>query len=205
VSHKIAKDLSRLRWSLILLVAMTIVGVTLVVLTRQSVVAAETIDRQLSARLSDMRSRIARAHDEEEDMRGRIRRLQLLRQRGIIGQEERLDWVEQIARIKAARRLLDVQYEIAPQAPISAAALPGGAAAGPYEVMSSTMKLRMQLLDENDLLGFLADLGQSVHAELLVRECRIERTTASGSPDSLPPQLQADCTIDWVTLRERAS
>ena len=200
-----AKDLSRLSWGLVLLALAIAVGGALVALVHQQAAKAEAIDRQMSEQLADLRGRIARARDEEEDMRGRIQRFLSLGQRGIIGQEERLDWVEQIARIKADRRLLDMQYEISPQSPISAAALPGGAAAGPYEIMSSTMKLRMELLDENDLLGFLADLRRAVHAQLLVRECRIERATGGAGQDSVPAQLQAECTVDWVTLRERAS
>jgi hypothetical protein len=196
------KDLARLRWSLILLMAAIVGGTAMVAVTQRTVTKAEAADRQLTAQLSDIRGHIARARDEEEDMRGRIRRFQALGERGIIGQEERLNWIEQIARIKAARRLLDVQYEIEPQAPIGAIALPGGAAAGPYEIMSSTMKLHMQLLDEEDLLGFLADLRQAVRAQLLVRECKIERAAAASSP-GLSAQLRADCTIDWVTMREK--
>jgi len=203
VNFEFAKDLARLRWSLILLVAAIVVGTALVVFTQRKVAKAEAIDHRLTAQLSDIRGRLARSHDEEEDMRGRIQRFRALGERGIIGQEERLNWVEQIARIKAARRLLDVQYEIEPQAPISATALPGGATAGPYEIMSSTMKLHMQLLDEEDLLGFLADLRQAVRAQLLVRECKIERATGATGPGAIPPQLLADCTIDWVTLREK--
>jgi hypothetical protein len=205
VNLDFAKDLSRLRWSLILLAAMIVVGASLVVLVHQTATKAEAIARQLSAQLSDIRGHVASARDEQADMLGRIRRFQALGERRVIGQEERLDWVEQIARIKAARRLLDVQYEIAPQAPISATALPGGAAAGLYEIMSSTMKLHMQLLDEDDLLGFLADLRQAVHAQLLVRACKIERAQGgAGSQDMPAAQLLADCTIDWVTLREKA-
>lgn len=197
------KDLARLRWSLALLAAAIVAGAALVAFTHRTVTKAEASDRQLSTRLSEIRGRIARAHDEEQDLRGRIRRYQELAARGIIGQEERLDWVEQIARIKAARRLLDVKYELSPQAPIGATELPGGAAAGPYEIMSSTMKLQMQLLDEDDLLGFLDDLRQAVHALLLVRECKIERTSGNAGQGGVAAQLLADCTIDWVTLREK--
>jgi hypothetical protein len=199
-----AKDIGRLRWSLAFLVAMIVAGSARVYFVRQQVEQAQASERGLSSRVNDIRNRVLRAHEEEQDMRGRILRFQELTEKGIIGQEERLDWVEQIARIKTARRLIDVQYEIQPQAPISPAALPGGAAAGPYEIMASTMKLHMQLLHEDDLLGFIADLRQAVHAQLLVRECRIERTPGDNR-SGVQAQLQADCTIDWVTLRDKKS
>lgn len=199
-----AKDLLRLRWSLVFLLAMIVIGAALVYSMLHLVEQAEVAGRELSKQVAEVQGRVFRAHEEEQDMRGRIRRFQELTEKGIIGQEERLDWVEHIARIKSARRLLDVQYEIQPQAPISAAALPGGAAAGAYEIMASTMKLHMQLLHEDDLLGFIADLRQAVHADLLVRECRMERN-AGGGQAPVQAQLQADCTIDWVTLREKKS
>lgn len=197
------KDFARLRWSLAFLVAMIIFGSLLVSFVREKVAKAEVSERDTSSQLNDIRGRVTRAREEEQNMRDRIRRFQELSTKGIIDQEERLDWVEQIARIKAARRLLEVQYEIQPQGPISPAALPGGAAAGSYEIMASTMKLHMQLLHEDDLLGFLADLSQTVHAHLLVRDCQIERTSGSSNPSGIQAQLQADCTIDWVTLREK--
>ena len=199
------KDLLRLRWSLLFLLVMIVLGGALVYFMQQMIEKAELSEHQLSRQVADVRGRVARAHEEEQDMRRRIQRYQEMVEKGIIGQEERLDWVEQIARIKASRRLLDVQYEIQPQNPISAAALPGGAAAGPYEVMASTMKLHMPLLHEEDLLGFLGDLRGAVHAQLLVRECRIERVAGAAGQGAVQAQLQADCEIDWVTLREKRS
>lgn len=199
----LAKDLLRLRWSLAFLVAMVVTGSGMVYFMNQLVEKAQRAESDLSRQLNELRGRVARAHEEEQDMRSRIRRYQEMADKGIIGDEERLDWVEQITRIKTARRLFDIQYEIQPQTPISAAALPGGATAGPYDIMASTMKLHMPLLHEEDLLGFLADLRQAVHARLLVRECRVERAAGKDSPGGLQPLLQADCVIDWVTLREK--
>jgi hypothetical protein len=198
-------DLRRLRWSLIFLVLTIVAAVAMVLVSRQLVGQAETSQRQLAAQQRGIHARIARARDEEQDIRSRIARYEQLHNRGVIGLEERLDWVEQIARIRNNRRLLDVQYELSPQKPIDDNVLPGGAAAGSHEVMASTMKLRMQLLHENDLLGFLDDLRRSVHAHLLVRECLVERTAGIAGERGLPAQLRADCTIDWVTFREKRS
>jgi len=201
----ILKDFARLRWGLAFLAVAIVAGALMVLLPRNLVETAQDSVNKLTLQMNDIRGRVARASDEEHDLLGRIKRYQELVARGVIGQEERLDWVEHIARIKAARRLLDVQYEIQPQAPISSAALPGGPAAGPYEIMASTMILHMQLLHEDDLLGFLNDLRQHVHAQLLVRECRIARGTGNTSPSGITAQLEADCVIDWVTLREKAT
>ena len=66
------------------------------------------------------------------------------------------------------------------------------------------MQMRMKLLHEEDLLNFLADLRASAQAYLRVRRCDVERLPkAAGESRGIPPQLGADCTIDWITIREK--
>lgn len=196
-------DLVRLRWSLAFLALAIAAAVAVVLVSRQMVGQAEETQRQLLAQQREIQARIARAREEEQDIRNRIARYQRLRENGVIGLEERLNWVEQITRIRSNRRLIDVQYELSPQKAIDDGVLPGGAVAGRHEIMASTMRLNMQLLHENDLLGFLDDLRRTVNAHLLVRECLVERAEGVAADRGLPAQLRADCMIDWVTIRER--
>jgi hypothetical protein len=197
------RDITRLRWPLFLLAMAMVTGVAMIMASRQQVDAAEAAHRQLVAKQGDLRARLGRAREEEAELRERIALLAELRTSGVIGQEERLDWVEQISRIKARRRLLDVQYELSPQHPVDDALLPGGPLAGEHEFMSSTMSLRMTLLHEDDLLGFLDELRRAVHAHLLVRECVIDRSAPPPGAPGLAGQLRSACTIEWITLRER--
>lgn len=199
------QDIAKLRWPLILTATAVAAGAAMILASRHLVQAAETAHRQLAAQQGDLRTRISRAREEEADLRDRIALFNQLRARGIIGQEERLDWVEQIARIKAKRRLLDLQYELSPQHAVDDTLLSAGPTAGGYEFMASTMKLKMTLLHEDDLLGFLDDLRSAVHARLLVRECTIDRSVPSQDPSGLAGQLRAACTIEWITLREKKS
>ncbi len=195
-------DFVRIRWALGFLILATLIGYALATTSRKLTEAAHADQLRLQAQQRDIRARLTRAPEEEQELRSKIALFHELQQRGIIGQEERLDWVEQIGRIKAERRLLDVQYEIAAQKSVDSALLPAGATAGEYEFMSSTMNLQMQLLHEDDLLGFLDDLRKSVHAQLLVRECAIDRLPP-GTDRRVAAQLRATCTIDWITLREK--
>jgi len=197
-----ANDFVRIRWGLGFLLVAIFFGFAMTTTARALVEKAQTEQRQLEAQQREIRTRLSRAPDEERELRDKIALFQQLQERGIIGQEERLNWVEQIARIKTARRLFDFQYEIAPQKPLADGLLPGGAVAGDYELMSSSMNLRMPLLHENDLLGFLADLRRNVHAHLMVRDCTIERL-AQAQERGVAAQLRAVCTIDWITLREK--
>jgi hypothetical protein len=197
-----ANDFVRIRWSLAFLVASALLAFGMTTTAGKLVEKAQAEQLQLEGQQRSIRARLSRAPEEERELRGKIALFQQLQDRGIIGQEERLSWVEQIASVKTARRLFDFQYEIAPQKPLADSILPGGAVAGDYEFMASTMNLRMPLLHENDLLGFLTDLQRTVHAHLLVRDCTVDRTS-QAQERGIAAQLQANCSIDWVTLREK--
>jgi len=154
------------------------------------------------SRQTESKGKLSRARDEELEIKNKIARFSDLSGRGIIGDEHRLDWIEQIRRIQEARKLIDVQYEIAPQQTLDAGILPGSS--GNYAFFASTMQLRLKLLHEDDLLNFLSDLRETAHAHLRVRSCDVERLPkASGDSKGIPPQLGAECTIDWITIREK--
>lgn len=198
-----ASDFLRLRWNLLFLGLAIVAGMVVTTASMRLVGKAEATKRQLSVEQQDIRAKLSRAREEEQEMRGKITLFQQLLDRGVVGQEERLSWVERIAQVKTARRLLDLQYELSPQKPVEESILPGGAVAGGYEFMASTMKLQLPLLHEDDLLGLIADLRRTVHAHLLVRDCMIERTATATTDHGLPAQMRARCTIDWITLREK--
>ncbi len=113
-----SNDFARLRWSLVFLALALLAGTAMVWFLQQLVSRAEQNERQLSVQQKDIRGRLVHAREEEQAIRDRIGRYRHILASGLIDQEERLRWVEQIARIKAARRLLDVQYELSPQHPI---------------------------------------------------------------------------------------
>lgn len=197
-------DFRRIRWSLAALVVLALLGAAVVFASLQATKAARVAAQKVEAERGEIRGKLARAREEEQEIRAKIARYLEIVGRGYITEERRLDWIERIAKIKSARKLIDVQYELLPQKTVEAGLLPEGAVGGGYEFMSSTMKLQMQLLHEGDLLGFLADLRTSVSALLVVRQCNVERIArGAGAERGAQAQLKADCDIDWITLREK--
>lgn len=196
------EDLKRLQWALAFLVIMTLVGIASVWTTQQLKASSERAVQETTTARRDIQSKLARAREEEQELRDKIGRFQALKAQGYIGPERRLDWIEAIARIKTSRRIFKLDYEFAPQRPVDAAILPGGAAAGGFEIMASQMKLQMQLLHEGELLAFLAELRESVQALIQIRSCTIERIPASNMDRGRNAQLKADCTLEWITLKE---
>ena len=197
-----AKDFRRLQWAIAFLVIMALAGGGSLWTTQQLKKSSDKAFQEATAARRDMQTKLARASEEQQELRDKISRLQALKDHGYIGAEQCLDWIEAVARIKAARRIIKLDYEFSPQRLADSSLLPGGASAGGFEVMSSQMQLQLQLLHEGELLAFLADLRESVQALVKVRSCAIERVASGNTGRGNIAQLKADCTLEWITLRE---
>ncbi|MBK8120553.1 MAG: hypothetical protein IPK39_16265 [Sulfuritalea sp.] len=197
-----AKDFKRLQWGIAFLVIMILIGGGSVWTARQWHQDSERAAQQAAAARRDIQGKLARASQEEQELRDKIGRFQALKARGYIGPEQRLDWIETIARIKTARRILKLDYDFAPQRPVDATILPGGALVGGFTVMASQMHLQLQLLHENELLAFLAELRDAVQALVQVRSCTMERLMLDNTDRGSKAQLQAECPLEWITLKE---
>lgn len=195
-------DFKRFRWNLLVLLVCLAAGVSIVWLAYVHEQSVQRELRQALTQQADVQAKLARAKDEEQELLSKIGRYQEIEQRGHFAPEQRLDWVEHIQRIKQERRLFEIQYELSPQKPLDQAVLPAGATAGNFEFLFSPMQVRMQLLHEEDLLHFIGDLQRSVKAYLRHRACTVERIPR-GSERNTQAQLNATCSLDWVTLRER--
>ena len=132
---------------------------------------------------------------EEGEIRQKAAVFDRLAARGVIGEEERLEWVELLNEIRDRRRLPEVQYEFAPQRALERA---GAGASGLY---ASAMKLQAQLLHEEDLVRLLGDLRERAPALIQVKRCDLSRLPAADTGKLRQGSLRADCLIDWITLR----
>jgi hypothetical protein len=81
--------------------------------------------------------------------------------------------------------------------------LPGKPAG--VEFYASTMRVDLALLHEEDLLRFLADLRASGNAYYAVRRCAMTRSGAAAAALNITPRLRGDCTIDLITIVDRAA
>jgi hypothetical protein len=66
------------------------------------------------------------------------------------------------------------------------------------------MKMQVKLLHEEDLTRLLGDLRQQAAALIQVKACNVSRVPHVTGESGIAAQLQADCQIDWITLREAA-
>ena len=156
--------------------------------------------RALAAAQNEFREaqqRLARSAQEEREARDHVELYERLKQLRILGEERRLEWVEALARIRIARELTELRYQVERQKVLKT--LPGKPS---LELRSSTLKVELALLHEGDLLGFLSDLRASGNAYYSVRQCSIARTTDAVPAATTAPRLRATCQIDLITLAE---
>lgn len=158
----------------------------------------ELARKQAQAQQAESRARMARANEDEQEIRAKIARYQSLVAAGRSAPERRLDWVETLRHSKESRRLLGLEYEISPQRPLD----PKLVGTGGYDFLASPMRLDLPLLHEYDLLGLLADLSAHSQALVSVKRCAIERLPRDAARQGAA-QLRANCDLDWITLQEK--
>ena len=191
--NPVAKTLKRIRWNLLLFFSTLLLGAGMLYYSRIVLLDAQKIHKQATGKRAEVQGKLANARNEEQELLEKYSRYEGIVKNGYIGSERRLDWIEQIRKIKNTRKLLDVIYELDPQTVLD------GTNASGFDFMVSNMHLQLQLLHEEDLLNFLADLRDGMRAYTSVKSCNVTRLTRAASS----VQLAADCSIDWVTLRER--
>lgn len=202
-----SQDFKKIQWALLLLIAcLLIVSAAVWGALAQQKTATQRHNSIIAAE-KEMAANLMRARNEEQELRDKITRYETLKQRGIVGTEQRLDWIDLIKHMKAARHITKLEYEFAPQRKIDAALLPDGAEAGGMSLMSSQMHVQLSLLHEGELLDFLDDLRTAAPALIQVRACHLARSVR-GPADltdtaqrGTKPQLSAECTLEWLTLK----
>lgn len=191
-------DLKKLQISLLVCLLMIVMGAAVVFFANGATRSAQHERVTAQAQRNDYVGKLQRVSSEEREIKEKSALFQKLQQRGIIGEEQRLEWVELLKDIRDKRRLIDLVYEIEPQRPLDVA--PGAG----FTFNVSPMKVQLKLLHEEDLTRFLGDLNEQARALIQVRYCKVTRQPQGQAGTSGQANLLAECRIDWVTLREVA-
>lgn len=149
-------------------------------------------------RLQEARARVESARRERDSLAQSAEVFRTLVERGLLAGERRLDLVELVNALRAKHQLAALDYEIAPQRPLQ---LAGGRGFGSIDVLASRVKLRARALHEGDLMGFIEDLTQTPQGFYPIDRCTIRRIEAPA--DSIQPRIESECTLEWITLREK--
>ena len=116
---------------------------------------------------------------------------------GIIGPEQRLNWVETLRHAAAMIKIPALRYKVGsrqaytPEFNLSTA---------PYQIYTSTMKLNLGMLHENDLVRLLGKLDKNAYGLYSVKECALKRIARRLEQGPQGQNVSAECTLLWFTL-----
>ncbi len=193
-------DLKRLRLPLALAVVLLALGIAGLVMSDYYLDGAKGVrDANRQSRVA-AQERVSKVSEEDREIRENLVYYEQMRRHGMMGEQNRLDWIDSIAKIKSDRKLFEIKYSIEAQKSLD---YPGLAAAGSTEFVVSRMRLEMMLLHEEDLLDFLNDLQAAGKAHVAVRHCSVTRVERGAAPTAtaLQPRLHAECQVDLVSVK----
>jgi hypothetical protein len=193
-------DLKRLRWPIGAALLLAAVGFSCFIASEHYLAQAKTARESTKGQREQAQKRVEQVAEEEREIRRNLVSYNKMVQRGMASQENRLDLIDAIAKIKNDRRLFEIRYSIDPQKALD---YPGVSPSGPLDFVTSRMKLDMLLLHEEDLLDFLDDLTASGKAYVAVRNCSVSRLDRGPTAAaSVVPRLRSECQVDLIALRQ---
>lgn len=194
-------DLHHLRWGLVTLgIALFIVGTTLYVADRNITQSRRALSTAQSE-LSQVRNQLSAAQQDRANMDFFMSEYAALAEENIIGNEQRLDWLEGMEKLRHMDTVTSFTYNIGPQKPFVALT---PVDSGNFDVNFSEMKLRFELLHEGQLINFFDALRTNIHGWYQLQSCTMQRAATGEIAQSNPTQLKAECTGGWITLRNRS-
>ncbi len=137
--------------------------------------------------------------DEGQLIRTYLPKYEGLARRGVVGPEQRLNWMEALRGASDALKLPSVRYDIHPQIPYTRGSPTMTSGLGVY---ASQMDLILGLLHEEDLNRLLRELRDRATGLFTVEECRLRRAAARIEPQSGRPNVNAECSLSWTTIRQ---
>ena len=144
--------------------------------------------------LNDSRKQLASAIQDQENIKTYSAEYDALVKRNIIGDDQRLDWIEGLEKIHQQHLVVDFKYALAPQHPYIS---PIPLESGNFTLNMSDMTLQFNLLHEGQLISFFNVLHSGIKGWFILEQCTLERSADSGSSS----QLKADCGGGWLTLK----
>lgn len=122
--------------------------------------------------------------------------------RGVIGDEKRLNWIEKMQEITSSRRLYQIEYQIGNQE----RHLPEAFAFtenSTIQVKSTTMHFNLGMLHDIDFLMFLEDYAANVDGIFIPLRCSMSPTSEEEAfVVELRQNFMADCDIEWITVSD---
>jgi type II secretory pathway pseudopilin PulG len=192
-----AKDWRSLSRPLIVLAVVAILSAVAVVYTRSAVKSAQAQVRTEESALTEARTRVQQSGQEKRVIEQYVEPYRQLERAGVVGEEQRISWIDALRIANQEADLYGVEYNIGPQQPYS---FTSEVNAGVLSVRQSIMKLHLGLLHEGDLFRFFQALAAQKVGRFAVNQCSLKRLSVDLAVPVNQPTLNADCEVAWITI-----
>lgn len=200
---KISKpDLLLMRRSLLAICASVLASTMVLYSSGEYVRQTQKNQHSAQQQLNNARNRLSAAHDDQQNMAAYADEYGVLIGRRIIGDDQRLDWMEGMEKIRQQNLVMDFRYSIAPQKtyPIKPSMDDSN-----FDIRYSEMKLQFELLHEAQLLDFFAALRSQIKGRYQLEGCTLQRAGADDADERhATARLKAECGGGWITLKNRS-
>lgn len=190
-------DWKELRGAIIVLVICLSVGITILY---ASIYFQERMQREFSrndARFRSISQRYLAVDEEEKLINEYYPKFIELFKNGIIGKEQRLNWIEVLRTATRELNLPRLSYQIESQKPYT----PGYTInPGKFKVFSSNMKLEMSLLHEGDLFNIFSELDNEAKGLYSPTMCTLS-STGEITEQRDASNIKASCELQWYTIK----
>jgi hypothetical protein len=200
---KISKsDFSLLRWSILAICASVLISAAILYIISTYIGNSQQDLQNARNMRNDARTRLAAAHEDRDNMSIYSSEYGTLIKRKIIGDDQRLDWIEGMENLRQMNLVWDFRYHIAPQKTYSPKP---PIASGNFDIHYSEMDLQFDLLHEAQLADFFTALTKNIHGWYQLEDCTLQRSATTEENAAMPSgaQLSAKCTGGWITLKNR--
>lgn len=189
-------DFPLIQWGLLSFGVAVVISLIIVFTTNEYATKAAKDLRNAQGQLNDARNRLTAAQDDRVNMSAFAEQYGVLKANKIIGDEQRLDWIEGMEAIRRQNLVTDFRYTIAPQKAFSSKS---PLDSGNFDIHYSEMKLQFDLLHEGQLLDFFTALRSQIKGWYQLEGCTLHR----AADDDGATQLKAECSGGWITLKNR--
>ena len=187
-------DFPHIKWSLLIFLITLILGGATVFVSQKFAHNSQESKRNAQQQLNDARSRLNAARDDQTNMSAYTKEFSAIQRLNIIGDEQRLNLIEDLDTLRRRNLVVDFKYTVAPQQPYTPAP---ALDSGNFDLKYSNMKLQIELLHEEQLINFFDSLRRDINGWFILEKCSLERASAASA------QLKADCEGGWLTMKNR--
>lgn len=157
----------------------------------------QSLNSKQQARLAAVRAKYQGVDEAKQIIASYLPQYEAMWNTGIIGPENRLNWIETLRDAAARIKLPSLSYSIAsrtkhvPDFPFEKKG---------FQIYASNMTLNIGLLHEGDLPVLLQELNDSAKGLFSVTDCSVARVAPQFHRDPARKNLNAVCGLMWFTL-----